>query len=647
MRILVVLLILGAWSPSSATAALECESGKKLSYAEQIARLDPKFDLDLVDFDFLNGGGAVAGYEYEVEPAYANGLYSRTDRWKIDTKAVPSDVFEISEGFDVSGAAGLKFAAEARFIRFVKDPCQAMTLMPYTPRRMPLRARRAIGEKFNIGDYFFFRGSSAFVASAEVLSMLSSGFWGAGFSASYLLEGFYQLHIVRLNETQIRMKVLGHRGQRGSASVKVGWQGDFEVFSVSALDNGLEKIVNTTPIRLSANKSKANIFMLDYVLDLSDPDVAAAFDKVLANASGFKQLRLANPFKDQGDLTGMLLLDLSPLEKLFQEDRRAGNIGRLKRNLRTSSSQTSAGWGVDLGNRIFGWEWDKQSADSVMHVRNDDNSVRRYLLRAWETRSEGRFLYNWSKTKKRAGMRALFETDKNDKNARPINLVSFLTRKKNRLSHGKFLKIKKKLKKALPDAVFKMIPWRKWGQEPSDKYTNFGMRYDFVVAPEALTEAPQLSAEEIGRMFTDHTFKKGLGYEDFFWRHRSVRERIQRWVSPQEQFEESLEIFSRWMAELLNKKTPFKRRMKVLGRLKSNELFQASGLGFLMTLLPDRMQELYHLNIYLSANESKVEFNYGDSRLSALYKKLLTIKAALDDDGLDLLREAQSLSIAY
>lgn len=585
-----------------------------------------------------------------MEPAYTNGLYSRTDRWQINTRAVPGEAFEIAEEVDLNASAGVRFSAEAKFIRFVKDPCRAITLLPYTPKRMPLRARVAIGDKFKVGDYFVFRGSSAFVASAEILSLLSSNFWGAGFSGHFLMEGYYQLHIVRLDEEHIRMKVVGRRGKGLGLALNAGWTGDFDVFSVSSLNNNLEKIVNTTPLRLKANWDNSNIFMLDYVLDLTDETVAKAFDKVLANAQGFKQLRLVNPFKNTDDISGMLLLDLAPLEDLFQEDRRNGQIGRLKRNLRTSSSQTSRGWGIDLGNRIFGWEWDKRSSNSFMKVRRDDNSIDRYILRSWETESEGRFFYRWSKSKKRAGLRALFQTDEKREKNRPVNLVSYLERKKNRLSHGAFKGIKTMLKKALPHAVFSKIPWERWTQNGKN-FTNFGLRYDFIVSPEAITQAPQLNAKEIEKRFLAYTFEKGLTYDDFFNRRRNNRPGSHRnhndWESPKEQFERHLRLFAKRVERILNRDLPDRQRLAELDRLRRNFLFQASGFGFLMSIMPDKMRERFHVDLYLSANEAKIDFNYGDSKLSALYKKLLTIKAALDDDGLDLLREAQSLSVTY
>ena len=64
-----------------------------------------------------------------------------------------------------------------------------------------------------------------------------------------------------------------------------------------------------------------------------------------------------------------------------------------------------------------------------------------------------------------------------------------------------------------------------------------------------------------------------------------------------------------------------------------------------MALRPEKMKQNYHFDLDISSNEAIIDYSYGDSELSSLYKKILTIKAALDDDALDLLREAESISL--
>lgn len=637
---------LGLFAFSSSALAGECSSNKLKSFAEEAARLDPKIDLDILDLDLFGDSSFAAGYRYKVEPAYTDGLYAREDRWQIKTGVLPSETLNASDTLDYALSAGVKISSEAKFIRFTDDACKAFSLKPYAPNRMPLRARKAIGEDFNIGDYFIFRAQAGIVASAELLSMLSSGAWGLGLNGHYLFEGFYQLRLVRLDETRVRLKVLGHRGSELEGSLNVGWQSTFDVFQVRLLDRGLEKVVNTTPIKLRAQRSDADLFLLDYILDLSDPEVASAFDQVVANAKKFKKIAQANPFKGKKDIGGSLLLDLAPLEDLYQEDRARDQIGRLRRNLRSNSTQDANGWGFDFGNKLFGWEYDKESTTNHIGVRRPDNTIDYYLLRTWDTKTKGRFFYSWSKSDERAGLRALFRTDENKKQSIPVNIVSYAREKDNRIDKDELNDIKIFLKKALPKKTYDELDWSQWDQAKGKHFTNFGFRYDFALSSKAIAAVPYIPAKTIANLFLGHIFEKGFTYQDFFSPRRALGPRRRgRTISAKEQFTKKLNAMSHLLESALDQRVGLEKRIKKLSDLRRNRLFSQCGLSFIISLMPNNFTDVFSLNLNLSSNEAKTEVNIGETSGTKVYQKLLSIKAALDDEDLDLLREAESLSV--
>jgi hypothetical protein len=637
---LFILLLVGSFSLS---AARHCKTERSRTFAEQLAALGPKAELDLLDLDIFPGGALVAGYEYEVEPAYTKGLYSRSDSWYIGAKAIPKEVISPYDDLEIALSAGLKNETVGTFTRFFKDPCEAMRATPYSPKRIPLKARVALGPKFNIGDYFLFRGSVGFVASAEILSMLSSSVWGVGLSGSYLVEGFYQLHIVRLSENEIRLKVLAHRGKNISASLGLGYEGEFDVFSVRALDRPLEKFVNTKPLKIKVDSAKSNVFMVDYILDLTDEKVAEAFETILPKFKNFRNLDLAGPFRNRADVETSLLLDLSPLESLYQSDFANNRKDRIKRNLRTSSDQHTLGFGIHAGNKILGFKMDKDVSTAQMNVMQEENITERFLLKSWEKTWDGRFLYSWLRSEKEDGFRALFTGDKNFQKINPVNMVKFINHKKSRFSYKNFQELKKTLKKSLPAEIYQEIPFESWPQKRKDKFSNYGLRYQLIMAPESLMDAPALSPEEISTLFIDHIKSKGLKASDYFYPHSRSRDSQSR--SPEKQFELSLKAMSRLLSEALNPALPTIERLEFIGKLRKNTLFSESGLSFIMVLRPDKMKHHYGLDLDISSNEAEIAYKFGDTEISSLYRKLLTIKAALDDDALDLLREAESISI--
>lgn len=633
-----VVILLVAFTHSQAYASY-CKSERALSVAEQLATLDPSADLDLVDLDLFPGGSIVGGYEYEVEPAYTDGLYSRTDSWQIGVKAIPG----INLGNRISSrlSLGVRTKTEATFIRFFKDPCEAMLTKPYSPRRIPLTAKAALGSKFDVGDYFLFRGSMGFVAGADIFSMLGSSFWGVGLSGSYLMEGFYQVHIVRIDEKHIRLKVIAHRGKNLGASFGLGYENEFTVFAIERLNSELERFVNTKPVKLTANIGHAKVFMVDYVLDLTDPEVSRAYEDLLPKAKNFKNLNLIGEFKKGIDSD--LLLDLTALEDIYRRDYQAGNIERLKRNLRTTSDQDSYGFGLEVGNRIIGFELNRGNSSANMSIPRANDFLDRYMLKSWERKWESRFLYSWLRTKNNEGLRALFHADENFKNFEPINIVKFINNKKNRFSYKNFKELQMRLKKSLPHEIYQQIPWEQWPQRPGKKFLNYGLRYELLMAPETILNAPELTVDEIKVLFKDHVLSKGLDSKDYFVEAETVDSPHD--TTPDRSFDISLNHLAQTLSKALDKDLPSAERVELISKLRKNQLFAESGISFLMALYPDRLEKLCHFDLDISSNQARIDFSYGDSQLSTLYKKILTIKAALDDDGLDLIREAESISM--
>lgn len=621
----------------SSAEAQHCKSKKALSAAEQLATLDPSFDLDLVDLDLFSGSSIVSGYEYEVEPAHTNGLYSRADSWQIGVRA--STGRTLSERIRTTFNLGVRSKTEATFIRFFLDPCKAMLATPYSPRRIPLKTKSALSPKFRVGDYFLFRGSMGVVAGVDIFKMMGN-LWAGSFSGNYLMEGTYQVHVVKIDESHIRLKVIAHRSKSFGASFGIGWEGEFNVFSIDRLNSRLERFVNTKPLKITSTNSHAKVFMVDYVLDLTDPEIAEAYEQLLPQAKNFKNLNLIKEFKKGFDSD--LLLDLSTLEEIYRRDYENGRQDRLKRNLRSTSDQDAWDFGFSIGNKVLGFELKGGNSSANMSIPRPNDYLDRYLLKSWEKRSGSRVFYSWLKTKNNEGFRALFKADEEFKNFEPINIIKFINRQQNRFSYNNFKNLKLKLKKSLPKEIFDEIPWENWNQRKGKKFINYGLRYEFLMSPETILKAPELTVREIKTLFKDHILSKGLQASDYFTSTENLSTNEEQ--TPEEQFDLALHSMAKTLSKALKRSLPSDQRVNLISKLRRNTLFAESGMGFLMSFYPDKLSRYCHFDLNISSNEAQIDFSYGDNKLATLYKKILTIKAALDDDGIDLIREAESLS---
>ena len=77
--------------------------------------------------------------------------------------------------------------------------------------------------------------------------------------------------------------------------------------------------------------------------------------------------------------------------------------------------------------------------------------------------------------------------------------------------------------------------------------------------------------------------------------------------------------------------------------LREHSVFRKVGYSFLMSLLPhDKLEELIYVELKLHARgESKVNFTFGNSSYSSVYKQIVYINKVLNDRSYDLRIDGQ------
>ena len=617
-----------------------CPGPKSTFLAQQLANIEVDIKAKLPELEFLKSGRFASAVEYEVEPAFTNGLYFRKDMWKFaKLNYLPTDSNIFNENLSLSGQIGPQLEIEATFIRLFQDPCDAMSSRFYLPNRMPLKSHIAAGNLFKSGDFFEFKGSLAFMASAELLRLVSTNPWGITLGASYLGKGEIQIQMIRLQKKSVRLKVIVHRTQSVGVSAGLGYKDVVEVFMFKPLDKQLKKLF-ADPVKVGVSVAADKVMMVDYVLDLGDPEVARAYNEVFLKMKDFDILNIANPLIKDSELEENLIVDLTPLENIYRDDFQNNSVGRIKRNLRASSKQKSGGIGFSLGNKFFGFEYNNSLATGKMSVREPNDELNKYLLRSWDNAHNGRAFFSWSRSSQDQGLRTLYATDPDFNVTAPVNVVHFKNKKKNRISYKDFQSIRTLIKKALPADVESQIPWGDWTQGPNEKFTNFGLRYQLVMAPEVFSHLPEIKKDELEILLRDYLKSKGLTAWDFYPNY-NVNDTVGGELD--KLFESDIRQFARLLEQVMDKKRTIFNRIDSITKLRRNIVFLDSGLGFIMALRPNLMKNLFALDINISSNESKIDFQYGTPDIATLYKKLLTIKAALDNSTYDLLREAESI----
>jgi hypothetical protein len=276
-----------------------------------------------------------------------------------------------------------------------------------------------------------------------------------------------------------------------------------------------------------------------------------------------------------------------------------------------------------------------------MTVERPDEISDYYVLRSWDTSRNGHLFFDYNTSERQDSLRALFDADKDFSIISPVNFVNQITMKESRFKYSELLSLKLMVRKLLPNEVYQSIPWNQWRQTAGEKFTNFGFRFNLMMSPDSIKEAPELSKEQVERLFREHMNSKGLNESDY---STGLSLNGDKKINSNGLFDIRLQQMANHLSMLLDRKRPFEERLNLITKLQANSLFTQSGLSFIMSLNPAGMSRLYHLDFNLSSNEAGIDYAFGESEVSDLYKKLLSIKAALDDDAFDLLREAESLS---
>lgn len=608
------------------------DTQEHLSLPERLLELSTKAELDLVDFEIFPGGSFAAGYEFEVEPAFTKGLYSRRDTWQVSLKAGASTLNDITEGIDYKLSGGVYNQTELTFYRFFNKYKDAYLTLPYTFRNLPLTAKNTLSNRFEVGEYFQLKSTFGTIVSLEMLKVLNPNF-GATIGANYFAEAGFQTQIIKLDNRRVRLKVTTRLGRGHGATLDIGYTGILNIFSIDKLNEALEKYLIKTPLKFDLSKSYSQIILSDYILDLSDDEVAQVFDTMFIEAKSVRGL--AQVFRNRGlDIDSNIVLDLTRLEELYQRDLAGGQLSRIKRNLRTHSRQETQTIRARIENLFFKYSSQKDISTAFMQLQQVGNEWEYYIFRSWGEESKLNLFYTWqSRNVNRT--QALFSTDKDFKNLSPVNIVRNIQQKDNSLSENEFRLLERRLLKMLPTGAWEKMDLSSWRGE---KHKNFGMKLQIVLSPAVFDYLPHLSVAQIKTAFREFMERKNLVARDYFMDDPTGR------PTAEEILGGAIHKFSLEVAKVLNPKLSMSERFESLTFLRKNHLFRDSGLAFLSDLLGENVENHFHVDLYLSTNHRELVVLHGDSEASYLYKKLLSIKSSLDNETYDILLEAESLN---
>ena len=211
-------------------------------------------------------------YRYEVEPSYMDGWYSRMDKWTMNATLRPGDFID-NEDLPIS--LNIDHGVDVVFVRQFKERKEAMTALPYTFARLPLKAKWA-RDNLQPGDFVSIPTRLNVVIGAGM--SFNDGVFGAGVHTHYLLSGEFQVHIFRMKDDKVRVKLIALRKRGKGAGAHAGVE--FKIFGIGFLDKQIKKFVGLDLASVGINKENGNLFLLDYTFDLKDEPSSKAYNQI-------------------------------------------------------------------------------------------------------------------------------------------------------------------------------------------------------------------------------------------------------------------------------------------------------------------------------------------------------------------------------
>ncbi|MCJ8347117.1 hypothetical protein MJH12_16365, partial [bacterium] len=203
---------------------------------EEIASLDIGFDVKLLDLQVSEGLGISYKYKYEVEPSYQDNYYTRIDKWNLNLSLSPGNFVK---DYDLPISLNIDSGSEILFVRQFRNKKEALLAKPYTPKHIPFKAKWAL-QNLKVGDYVAIPAKLNIAINASIEA--KEGLFTAEAYSQYLLSGEFHIHLFRMNNNKMRMRLIAHR--KNSNSDGINFKFDFKIFGIGIVDKKIKKLID-------------------------------------------------------------------------------------------------------------------------------------------------------------------------------------------------------------------------------------------------------------------------------------------------------------------------------------------------------------------------------------------------------------------
>ncbi|MCJ8347118.1 hypothetical protein MJH12_16370 [bacterium] len=591
---------------------------------EEVAALDIGFDVKLLDLKAFEGLGISSKYKYEVEPSYQDNYYTRIDKWNLNFSLRPGNFVK---DYSLPISLNIDSGSEILFVRQFKNQKEALLAKPYTPKRIPFKAKWAL-KNLEVGDYVSIPAKLNIAINASAGA--KEGIFTAGAYSQYLLSGEFQIHLFRMKNNKMRMRLVAHRKKSTSGGVNLEF--DFKIFGMDIVDKQIKKLIDLNLAKIGIAKEQGDLFMLDYVFDLNDEKARNAYDSVMASSLKFKKLKILNPFLGNKDLQDSLISDLTEAEDLFKadKDKEMRRVDRIFKGLNKYDRKSS---NIKLGFNLIRFDRKTSYTENFITHYDKNENQRKYFYPTYSKVKKRKLLFGFSKYDEAFSVSALLPMNDQGEVESLSDYGTSLDIREKRVWGWEQKQAKKELTRAFGPKIFSNIQFADWEEE--EKRYNTRFFYQIFFHKSALEAWSNYSLDDLRSHLKQYLTSIPLPPVP---KNNNGHHKKQTWetrnkFSMKKMTQKLYDIF-----QAPDDSEAIKKSIFDLLELRTNRAFDTVGNGFLISLLnQNELEDQVFITFRWDANDTKgIHFTFGNNPKSSLYKELEYVQSILNNRSYDL-----------
>lgn len=648
------------------------EGGIAKKIWDRAQRTTFNINIDILDFSSASGFNADLSAPYKIEPSYMDDLHTRREKYVFGADWDVEKSWDFLDQFmGVNGGGKLEFEFARQFERF-EDAWNVIDYPPYTPKHIPLTPEAAIEQLVPL-DFFGVKVNMAIVFS-WLRGNYSHSVINADAKGTWLYKGEFLIHIFRLADNKVKVKLIGLKTKGPELTAKVRLQPTLNYFGWNPLNNWFErwgtmdlaKGTKTGFSQVDLPDMEDGLLMADYVFDLNNEDARTAYRNLFnkfyvikdnkVNFELFEGFDVINPIQQNLNASKKYIaMSLAEVERIYNEDKHLEascpkdrppqgdeKCPRIERNLAAQNQSVSNGTSYSWGLGTFYSRENKTNyTKSKITYRDENNNLRYANHLLYEDSKQGK---SWFSTFKHATIKSLdvlCDTDESFENCNFQGLGVKLEMTDTDYDAEEHRTLLNYIHDSLPGAIFKQIPWKGWDKIKDRKNAYINLAFLFKKEALNLTSGFGGPKPNIKGLLTEYVKQKEPFINQAIYNNYptgdSSEPNFNQSTEPSVQYAEDIELVSNKLSIAFDDSKTDNTRVAALIELRGNEFFQKFGTGFVISLLSaDTIHELLFVKLRLSAvGSERVDWKFGSSEKTKIYQSFVYMQSLMSSRSID------------